>query len=49
MLNVGSIVRLVCATSSLMPTVKLFFGSGFASSSNTAFTCAGLKSFDDSP
>ena len=37
MVNVGSTGRLVWPTSSMMPTVKPFFGSGFASSSNTAF------------
>ena len=49
MSNFGSTLRLVCETSSTMPTVKLLRGAGLASSSNTAFAIAGLKSFDDSP
>ncbi len=36
-------------TSSLMPTVKWFFGAGFCSSSKTALTIAGVNSFEDSP
>ena len=45
----GSTSRLVCETSSVMPTVKPLRGAGFFSSSNTAFAIAGLKSFDDRP
>ena len=32
-----------------MPMVKWFFGDGFASSSKTPFTMAGVNSFDESP
>ncbi len=32
-----------------MPTVKLRFGSAAAASSKTAFTIAGVNSFEDSP
>jgi hypothetical protein len=32
-----------------MPTVKPFFGSALASSSNTALAMGGLKSFDERP
>ena len=42
---------LVKVTSSTMPTVKWFFGFGFAfaSSSKTPLTMAGVNSFDASP
>ena len=36
-------------TSSLIPTVKWFFGDFFASSSNTPCTMAGVNSFEASP
>ena len=39
----------VCVTSSTIPTVKWFFGALFESSSKTAFTMAGLNSFDERP
>ena len=45
----GSTVRLVCDTSSVMPTVKWFFGVSEARLSKTAFTIAGVNSFDESP
>ncbi len=49
MSKVGSTVRLVCDTSSLIPMVKPRFGSGFFSSSNTVLAIAGSKSFEDRP
>ena len=49
MLKDGSNARLVCETSSLMPTVKRCLGSVFSSSSNTAFAMAGSKSFEEIP
>ncbi len=49
MLNDGSNSRLVCETSSTMPTVKPCFGVSFLSSSKTAFAIAGSKSFEERP
>ena len=43
------ISRLVWETSSLMPMVKWFLGSGRSNSSNTAFTIAGSNSLLDNP
>ena len=40
---------LVWVTSSLIPTVKWFFGLSFAISSNTPLIIAGVNSFDESP
>ena len=45
----GSNSRLVCETSSLMPTVKWFLGSGFFNSSSAALSMAGVNSLDDRP
>ena len=49
MSKLASTARLVCDTSSLMPTVKPCFGAGFFSSSKTALAIAGSKSLDDKP
>jgi hypothetical protein len=49
MVKCGSISKLRCETSSLIPTVKLFFASGLPSSSKVALTIAGVKSFDPIP
>ena len=49
MSKLASTVRLVCVTSSLMPTVKPCLGRGCFSSSNTALAIAGSKSFEDRP
>ena len=49
MSKAGSWARLVWVTSSVMPTVKWFFGRSFASSSSTALTMAGVNSLDESP
>ena len=45
----GSHSRLVWVTSSLMPTVKWFFGLALAASSRTAFTMAGVNSLEERP
>ena len=40
---------LVPVTSSLMPTVKWFFGEAALRLSNTALIIAGVNSFEDNP
>ncbi len=45
----GSNSRLVPVRSSVIPTVKWFFGAGLASSSYTAFTMPGVNSLEDKP
>jgi hypothetical protein len=47
--NEGSQESDVWVTSSTMPTVKCRRGFFVSSSSKTAFTIAGVNSFDDSP
>ena len=49
MSKLASTARLVCDTSSVIPTVNPRFGSGFFSSSKTVLAIAGSKSFDDRP
>src|ERR1700686_2588975 len=49
MVKLVSTSRLRCDTSSLMPIEKLFLGWGFASSSKTVLTIAGVKSLDEMP
>ncbi len=39
----------VCVTSSVIPTVKWFFGRSSERLSRTALTIAGVNSFDESP
>ena len=49
MVNSGSNGNEVCVISSTIPSVKWFLGCGFANSSKTAFSIAGVNSFEDSP